>query len=117
MPCSYASFISGGSSAKWGRSGTASLRREALQHVIRQQKQDQAERKAREAAERQKVRKMHPVLTWTSSLEVHAAEANTEAKMIVHRRHSAKQQDVTPKRSMAVECSRSQQNRREGTER
>jgi Relaxase/Mobilisation nuclease domain/Large polyvalent protein-associated domain 7 len=58
---------------------TGALRRDALQHLRDNQREDRAARIRREAKERQETRALHPIPTWQSYLEAEAARGNEVA--------------------------------------
>ncbi|HUZ64829.1 MAG TPA: TraI/MobA(P) family conjugative relaxase [Acetobacteraceae bacterium] len=55
------------------------LRRDSFRHIAEQRRRDHADRKAREAEERRRVRAEHHVPTWQGFLEVEAARGNEAA--------------------------------------
>ncbi len=55
------------------------LRRQSFQHLIEKRKQDRAQRLAREAEERRRLRARHPTPSWQGYLEVEAARGNVAA--------------------------------------
>ncbi len=62
------------------------LRRESFQHVAGQRAQDHSERRERETAERQQVRRAYPVPNWQTWLEGRAADGDTEALKLLRSR-------------------------------
>ena len=75
---------------------SGALRRQSFQHLTEKRKQDRAERTAREAEERRRLRARHPTPTWQGYLEAEAARGNSAALAALRSRRRRRQPTEVP---------------------